>query len=121
MAYLNDEVFDSGLDNLTANLDQIDLCSQEPSTYTEATSTYTLGNGSCTTGAAEAGDVSGRKVAVGAVSGGSVTGTGTATHVGGSDGTSVLWAATALSASQAVTSGNTFDLAAWDIEINDPS
>lgn len=121
MAYINDEVFDQGLDYLDTNGTRIDICSQEPTTYTEATSTYTLGNDTVNTGATEDGDASGRKVVVPAISAGSVTGTGTATHWALTDGSSVLLATGSLGSSQAVTSGNTFTLTAIDITIPDPA
>lgn len=124
MAYLNNEVLDSGLDYLTANGDRVDICSQEPANYTEATSTYTLGNKtSASVGAATNGDVSGRKVTIAEITDGSVTGDGTATHwaLSKTTATAALLAANSLSASQAVTNGNTFTLAASDIEITDPS
>jgi hypothetical protein len=63
----------------------------------------------------------GREVEVAAISDGEVTGTGTASHWAITDGSSVLIAAGALSASQAVTDGNTFTLAAFKIGIPDPA
>jgi len=119
MAYLNDEALDQGLDWVDTNGTRLDICSQEPVTYAAATATYTLGTDTVNTGAPVAGDVDGRKVVVPAVTGGSVTGTGTATHWALTDGASVLIATGALSASQAVTSGNTFNLGAFDITIRD--
>jgi archaellum component FlaF (FlaF/FlaG flagellin family) len=122
MAYLNDEVFDQGLDWVDANGTRIDICSAEPTTYAEATSTYTLGNKTgLNVGATENGDSSGRKVVVPAITDGTVTGTDTATHFALTDGSSVLIAVQALSSSQAVTSGNTFTLGAIDITIPDPA
>lgn len=122
MAFLSDNVFDEGLDYLTANGSRIDICSDEPTTYAEATSTYSLGNeAGASVGAAEAGDVSGRKVTVAAVTDGSVTGSGTATHWALTDGTGELLAAEALDSSQSVTSGNTWTLPAFDIEFPDPA
>ena len=45
MAYINDEVFDGGLDYADTNGTRIDICyTQEPTTYTEATSTFSCGN-----------------------------------------------------------------------------
>ena len=127
MPYLNDSVLDGGLDVLDTTADRIDICSQEPATHTEATSTYTLGNkdhgaGGSAFGSPEDGDTSGRKVASTAVTDGSVSGTGTASHwaVSAHDGTSLL-AASTLSSSQAVTNGNSFSLPSFDIEIPDPS
>jgi hypothetical protein len=39
LAYINDEVFDQGLDYADTNGTRIDICSQEPTTYAESTST----------------------------------------------------------------------------------
>lgn len=119
MAFINDEVFDQGLDYADTNGTRLDICSQEPTTYAAATSTFTLGNDTVNTGATEAGAVDGRRVIVPAITAGSVTGTGTATHWALTGGASVLIATGALSSSQAVTSGNTFSLDAISITIRD--
>ena len=119
MAFINDEVFDQGLDYADTNGTRLDITSAEATTYAEATSTFTLGNATVNTGATEAGAVDGRRVIVPAITTGSVTGTGTATHWALTDGTSVLIATGALSASQAVTNGNTFTLDAISITIRD--
>lgn len=119
MTFLSDEVLDQGLDYADTNGTRVDICSQEPVNYTEATSTYTLGNAVVNTGATQNGDTSGRKVTVPAISGASVSGTGTASHYALTDGVSVLIATKALASSQAVTAGNTWSLTAWDIEIPD--
>lgn len=122
MAYLNDEVLDQGLDYADVNGTRIDICSQAPTTYAEATSTYSLGNKTgLNTGATQNGDSNGRKVVVPAITDGTVTGTGTATHWALTDGSAVLIAWQTLSSSQAVTSGNTFTLGAIDITIPDPA
>ena len=119
MAYINDEVFDQGLDYATTNGTRIDICSSEPATYA-AVSGVSLGNKTgATTGATTDGDVNGRKVVVSAITDGSVTGTGTASHWALTDGSSILVATGSLSATQSVTSGNTFTLAAFDIAIAD--
>lgn len=119
MAFIADVVFDSGLSYAQTNGTRLDICSAEPTTYTEATSTNTLGNDTVTTGAPEAGAVDGRRVQVGAITAGSVTGTGTATSWALTDGTSVLIATGSLTSSQSVTSGNTFTLDAISITIRD--
>ena len=122
MAFLSDNVLDEGVDYLTANGTRIDICSTEPTTYTEATSTFTEGNETgLTVGNAEDGDSSGRKVVVPAITAGDVTGTDTVTHWALTDGISELLAVQTLSSSQAVTSGNTFTLTAIDITIPDPA
>jgi hypothetical protein len=123
MALLGDLVFDSGLDFLDTDGDRLDICSQEPTDYTGATTTYTLGNKVSPTISAP-GDKGGggREVTISAITDGSVTGTDTATHWAISDvsGT-VLLAAGALSAPQAVTSGNSFTLTEFTIGIPDPA
>jgi len=119
MAFINDRVFDNGLTVLDTEANRLDICSSEPTTYTQATSTNTLGNKtSLSIGAPGARTPNGRKVTVAAITDGTVTGTATATHWAITDTVnSRLLATGALSASQAVTSGNTFTLGEFDIGI----
>ena len=118
-------IIDAILDNLSSIASQttrkIDICyTQEPTTYTEATSTYTCGNKTgLTMTALGDGAVDGRKVDTPAITDGSVTATQTAGWWGLTDAAAVLHAAGALSSSQAVTSGNTFTLDAISITIRD--
>ena len=123
MAFLNDRVFDNGLTILDTEANAIHVTSQEAADYTEATSTYTLGNStSLSIGAPADRTGGGRKVTVAAVADGSITGDGTVTHYAIVDTTnSRLLATAALTASQSVTNGNTFTLATFDIGIPDPS
>lgn len=121
MAFLSDNVLDSGLNYATTNGTVVHICSQQPATYAEATSTYTLGNKSgLTVGSPANGSPNGRAVTIPAITDGSVTGTGTATHWALVSGT-VLIASNSLTASQSVTSGNTFTLDAQTIRIPDPA
>ena len=122
MAYINDEVFDGGLDYADTNGTRIDITSQEATNYSEATTdaTYSLGNKTgLNTGATQAGSVDGRRVIVPAITDGTVTETGTATHWALTDGSAILVATGALTSSQAVTDGNTFTLDAISITIRD--
>ncbi len=119
MAFLIDTVFDSGLSSADTNGTQIDITSAEATNITEAITTFTLGNDAVNTGAPQAGTVDGRKVVVPAITAGSVTGTGTAAFWALSNGTSILIATGPLTATQAVTSGNTFTLDAIDITLRD--
>ena len=121
MAFINDEVFDQGLDYADTNGTRIDICSTDPGgTYATVTAN-TLGNDTVNTGVTtDAATGTGRRVTVPAITAGSVTGTGTATHWALTNGTSTVIASGSLSASQAVTSGNTFTLDAIDIIIRDP-
>ena len=118
MPFINDEVFDQGLDYADTNGTRIDICSSEPATYA-GIAAVTLGNATVNTGATQNGAPDGRRVIVPAITTGSVTGTGTATHWALSNGTAILVATGPLSASQAVTSGNTFTLDAISITIRD--
>ena len=123
MATLGDRVYDNGLTVLSTEANRLDICSQEPTTFTEATVTYTLGNKtSLSVGAPTDRTGGGRKVVVAAITDGEVTGTGTASHYAIVDTVnSRLLATGALSAPQAVTSGNVFTLSSFDIGIPDPA
>lgn len=123
MPFLNDNTLDNGLAALKAAADRIYINSSEPATYTAATSTVALGNKTLTAGnvypsAIAAGSPSGRKLDSVAITDGTVTATGTATHDSTvSSGSSRLEVAQALSASQAVTSGNTFTRTAQTVRL----
>lgn len=121
MSLVADRCLDAALQVLTSEVNRLDICSSEPTTYTQATSTYTLGNKtSPTVGSPADASPNGRKVTVSAITNGTVTGTGTAGYWALVDtGNSRLLAAGPLSATQAVTSGNTFTLTAFDIRIPD--
>jgi len=123
MAFLNDRVFDNGLTVLDTEANRVDITSVEVTTYTAATSTSTLGNStSLSIGAPADRSGGGREVVVASITDGSVTGTGTATHYAIVDTVnSRLLATGALTASQAVTSGNTFTLSSVAIGIPDPA
>lgn len=123
MATLNDRVFDNGLTVLDTEANAIHVTSQEAADYTAATSTYTLGNStSLSIGAPADRSGGGREVTVAAITDGSITGTGTATHYAIVDtSNSRLLVTGTLSASQSVTSGNTFSLASFKIGIPDPA
>lgn len=118
MAFVADRVLDNGLTVLDTEATHLHICTQEPVTFAEASSTYTKGSAAVSIGAPAARTPSGRKVTVAAISGASVSGSGTVTHWAIVDTTnSRLLATGSLSASQAVTSGNTFSLAAFDVGI----
>lgn len=123
MATLNDRVFDNGLTVLDTEANAIHITSQEATTYANATSTYTLGNStSLSIGAPQDRTGGGREVVVAAITDGSVTATGTATHYAIVDTVnSRLLATGSLSPSQSVTSGNTFTLSSVSIGIPDPA
>jgi hypothetical protein len=119
MAAINDEVFDQGLDYADTNGTRIDICSADPGLTYSSVTTNTLGNDTVNTGVTQDGVTDGRRVVVPAITAGSVTATGTATHWALTNGTDTVIASGALSSSQAVTSGNTFTLDAISITIRD--
>lgn len=123
MATLNDRVFDNGLTVLDTEANKILITSAEATTYTQANSTYALGNStSLSIGAPQDRTGGGREVVVAAITDGSVTASGTATHYALVDTVnSRLLATGALTNSRAVTSGNTFTLTSTTIGIPDPS
>jgi hypothetical protein len=118
-------VHDAVLDAAFNELDLADLmtaCNAQPTTRTEAVTTFKLADVAMTpdTDFTNAnGDVSGRKVTVAAKSAVPVDTSGTATHVALVDATRLLYVTTCTS--QALTSGNTVNFPAWDIEIADPT
>jgi hypothetical protein len=123
MAFLSDNVLDFGVDYVDDFTETLHICSAAPSSYGNVAA-VTLGNKATpTVGVPENGASSGRRVIVSAITDGSVTGTGTATHwaLVKDAATSELLAWQTLSSSQAVTSGNTFTLDAISITIPDPA
>lgn len=121
MTFLADNVLDNGVSYASTNVDRLDICSQEPTTYTEATSTYTLGDkNNPTMNGPQDRTGGGREVEMASFSDGDVTSTGTASHFAWSyTGGTELIATEALSSSQSVTSGNTFSLTAHSVGIPD--
>ena len=123
MAFLDNRVFDNGLTVLDTEANEIHITSSEATSYTDATNTSSLGSStSLSIGAPQDRSGGGREVVVSAILDGSVTGTGTATHYAIVDtANSRLLATGSLTASQSVTSGNTFTLSSVAIGIPDPA
>ena len=120
---VHDDVLDGALNIIKNNCTRITLCSAEPTTYAEANATYALADvtvdSSDFTNAN--GDTNGRKTTVAAQSGVTVDSSGTSTHVALLDVTNSKLLYVTTHSSQALTAGNTADIAAWDIEIADPT
>lgn len=117
----NDSMLDAAFDWVRARVTQMTVCNAQPTTYAEATSTYKLADIALTsTGITLAdGDTNGRKMTIGAKSGVTVDTTGAASHIAlaGSTGSTLLYVTTCTT--QALTTGNTVDFPAWDVEIAD--
>jgi len=123
MSFLHDDLLDLALQALEDTVENLYITSAEATTYAEAQTTYKLGTKASPafTGPVN-GDSSGRKTTIDAITDGTVDATGTATHWALTDNSaSKLLATGSLSASQAVTSGNTFSLTAFAVTIPDPS
>ena len=122
MPALHDDVFDNGL-NVLPDTENLYILSADPGLTWENIASYKLGSKAAPGVSAPADRTGGgREVTVSAISDGSVTATGTATHFAlTDDSASKILASGALSASQAVTNGNTFTLTAFDIGIPDPA
>jgi hypothetical protein len=120
---LDDSVIDGSLNIVKNGATQMCLCSAQPTTYTEATSTYMLvlktglTSGSFT--GPVNGDTSGRKLTKTAENGVSVTNTGTATYIALCSASVLLLVDTITS--QVVTAGNTCNIASYKYEIADPT
>lgn len=117
---VSNDVLDAALNEI-ATATEMYLCTSEPANRAAADTAsvipaHTLTSGDFTNAD---GDVSGRKVTVAAQNGLTADATGTATHVALCDASVLLYVTTCTS--QAVTSGNTVNIAAFDIEIADPS
>jgi hypothetical protein len=120
MAFITDAALDAAL-AVVADSSHLYICSQEPTTYAQATTTYALGSKAAPTiGAAADRAPNGRKVTVSAITDGSVSGTGTAAYWALVKATGSLLRATgAITSPQTVTSPNTFTLAAFDVGVPD--
>jgi hypothetical protein len=120
MPFVNDRVMDEGLSALTAEANRLDICSQEPTSYAEATATYTLANAPPTVGSPSDRSPDGRKVTISPIPASPITSNGTASHWAITDtGNSRLLATGSLAAPIAITTDGTFSLTAFDIGIPD--
>lgn len=119
--YIHPNAFDNGLVSITnATSKVLHICSSQPANFAGVAAVSLGTKTSPTVGSPTSRSPNGRKVVISAITDGSVSANGTATHFALVDG-STLWAAGDLSSSQAVSSGNTFTLAAIDIGIADPA
>lgn len=123
MAALSNNVFDNGLNYIDTNCENLHILSADPGLTWGNIATYKLGSKATPSIAAPTErSGGGREIVVSAITDGSVTATATATHWALTDDSASETLATgALSASQGVTSGNTFTLTQFAIGIPDPA
>jgi hypothetical protein len=118
---VHNDVLD-GAFNILNDADLMTACNAEPTTRTEAITTFKLADVAMTPGSdytISDGDTNGRKVRMAAKSSVPVDTSGTATHVALVDATRLLYVTTCTS--QALTAGNTVNFPVWDVEIADPT
>lgn len=119
--FVPDATLDAMLDFIASNATIMSICSTQPTNYTEAFTTYKLADQVIDDSdfSAGNGDVSGRKITLAQQTGVTVDTSGTAAHIAiGDSGSNTLLAVTTCT-SQAVTSGNTATINAFDIELGD--
>lgn len=119
-----DAVLDTMLDEIATATRQI-ACSDQPTTFTEANSTYALADVTLDSGdfSKANGDTSGRKLTTAAQNGVLIDSSGTATHIAlvrVADST-LLYVTTCSSQALTANGSNTVNMPAWDIEIEDPA
>jgi len=126
---VHNDCLDKALQWIEDNALEYYICSAEPTTYTEASSTYALADVTISsadfTGPAD-GDTSGRKTTVNQQNNVNIDASGTANHLAlcGTASSPDLSGDTLMyvtqCASKAVTASTQETIAAWDIEIRDP-
>ncbi len=118
--WANNSVLDALLDKVATGT-TINVCSAQPTTRTEAITTYSLAGTTLSGGdfTKAAGSPNGRQVTVAQKASLSVTASANATHVAICDGTNLLYVTTVTS--QALTSGNTVTIPSWKVTVADPS
>jgi len=122
--FANDNVMDGALAVVAAG-NIMTVCNAQPTTRTQAITTYELADVTLTPGDGNGsfvisdGDTNGRKVRILAQAAFLVDNSGTATHVAICDATRLLYVTTCTS--QALVAGNTVSTPAWDVEISDPT
>lgn len=115
---VHNDVLDAALNEI-ATANGLCLNTSEPATRAAAISDNLMPEATpAFTGPAD-GDTNGRKITVDANNGNTADADGTATHVSLIDASVLLYVTTCTS--QAITNGNTVNIAAWDVEIADPT
>ena len=121
---VHDDVLDGALNTVKNNATRITVCSTQPTTVTEAITTYKIAiktiSGTDFTGPVN-GDTNGRKLTSNQHTAIPVDASSTALHVAlvGISSSRLYYVTTCTS--QFLTSGNTVTIPAWDMELGDPS
>ena len=121
--FASDAVLDASLAKIATATSQ-SVCSAQPTTRTEAVTTYMLATVTVTPGDGNgdfdiANDTSGRKVTVAEQADTTITNSGDATHIAYTDGSDVLYVTTCTL--QALTAAGTVTVPAHKFNIQDPT
>lgn len=123
MSNVSDEVFDALLDYVDSNANALYICSADPSTYAEATTTYALGSKSSLTVSTPSDKTGGgREITVSSFNDGLSSGTGTASHwaLVNTSGSAFLLSGS-LGTTQSVIPGEPFGMSSFTIGLPDPT
>lgn len=124
---IHNDVFDAALNEIADNADIMYVNSAEPATFVEASSTYKLADVAMVVGDGNdytVGDdpTNGRRLTMDEKATVDIDASGTANHVSLADvGNTKVLAVVTLSASQALTSGNTVTIPTWYLRLADPT
>lgn len=129
--WCDDDNMDAMLNRIKNNTTRISLCTAQPTTYAEATTTYDGGaskyklaiatiSSTDFTGPAD-GDSSGRKLTVNEVVGMTIDASETANYIALSDSSNSELLYVTTCTAQVLTAGNTVTIPAWKITVTDPS
>lgn len=120
--YVNDAVLDAAWAVIkSATSGQITVCSSQPTTRSQAITSYALAATAFTSAnftGPTSGSSGGRKLTVSAFNSVSVDSSGSAKHVALVSGTALLYVTTCTT--QSLTSGNKVNIPSWKMEIGDP-
>ena len=120
----SDAIIDGGPDAFGSLVTRVDVCTTEPTTHTEATATYSLGNYVLAPGdwSVANGDTSGRKAIMAQQTGSNSTGTGAANFLAYTQTVGTLLHGVINADGDSITSGNPLTLQAVDAaEFRDPT
>jgi hypothetical protein len=121
---IGDRVFDEGLTILTTDVENLYICTSQPTTFTEASTTYKIGTKATPTitGPTEGGAGGGLQVTVSAISDGVVNSNGDAAWFAlTDDSNSELLISGNLGSTQAIVTGSPFSLTTFYIQLQDPT
>jgi hypothetical protein len=119
--FANDTVLDALIEKITDNATLLCVCSTQPTTRTEAASTYMLATVALSSSdfSIADGGSGGRKLTISAKSGITIINNGTVAHLAIVDNSTLYFVTT--TSLQALVAGNLLNIPSWSITVNDPA